>query len=46
MRSPEELATTEADRSSVVPQMAFSRLRDFLADEAVQQVVIVIGVGR
>jgi hypothetical protein len=41
---PEELPAAEADDAAVVTHVALSRLGHLLADEAVEQVVVVLGV--
>jgi len=46
MSSPEELTAAEADDAPVVPHVALSGFGHFLADEAVEQVVVVVGVTR
>ena len=46
MSSPEELPAAEADRSPVVAHVALAGLGHLLADETVEQVVVVVGVHR
>ena len=42
----EELSTAEADDAAVVPHVALSGLGQLLADEAVEQEVVIVGVIR